>query len=86
MNIYEMIFAEGIDYVSAPTLLEAVKTHVSITGIDLDDYNEDDNIRKLPKKEWLLYSNIDDDNGEVTTFAEIMKNKKSNEIISTVGY
>jgi len=45
MKIFEIVWGDGEkEWIAANTTIQALKVYSSMTGVDLDDFEDDDNI------------------------------------------
>lgn len=81
------------EWVAAHTNLEALKTYLAITDIDIVDLDDEDEIVEIPKEEWgkmtirnIEYDMADPDDYEFKTFEDFMKDCKKPCIIAGTIY
>lgn len=74
------------EWVAADTNIEALKKYCQITSVDLDDFDDQDEIIELPKSEWGKYTVKDEDDQRVITFKQWMKENKHPDIIAGTMY
>ena len=79
--------------VSGRTIIEALKTYLSVTGTDIVDLEDEDEIIEVSKEEWSKmivrnteYDETDPDDFEENTFEEWMKQNPSSDIIAGTMY
>lgn len=95
MKIFELRWTsqDEKEWVSGRTLIEALKTYLSITGTDIDDLEDEDEIVEVPKEDWSKmiirnanYSESNSDDFKEMTFEEWMKQNPSPDIIAGTMY
>ena len=81
------------EWVSGRTIIEALKTYLSVTGNDMSDMEDDDDIIEVPKEQWSLmtirntqYDKTDSDDFEEMTFEQWMKENTESDIIAGTMY
>lgn len=88
MKIFEFRYSsqDVKEWVCANTIIEAIKTYCSITGVDLIDFNDDDDIIEIPKEDWHKYNIIGEQNH--ITFEQYISNPENNhsDIIAGTPY
>lgn len=85
MKIFEFQINDEKDWVCANTIFHALKTHNSITGMDLIDFEDSDDIIEIPEEKWGEYRVTDEDGGEESTFKEYMVGQIESTIIATTA-
>jgi len=65
------------EWIYANTIFEALKYYHSINDMEIDDYDDEDDINIVPEGEWddMIITNPDGE--EDTTFANFMKGKST---------
>lgn len=87
MKIFEIAWGDGEkEWIAANTTIQALKVYSSMTGVDLDDFEDDDNIVELPKSKWGRYTVKEEDAEESITFKQWMKENKRPDIIAGTMY
>lgn len=93
MKIFEFRYTsqKEKEWVCANTIIEAIKTYCSVTGIDLIDFNDvndDDDIIEIPKEEWATHNIVDESGNVIETFEQYMNNPDNNksDIIAGTPY
>ena len=95
MKIFELRWTsqDEKEWVSGRTIIEALKTYLSVTGTDIVDLEDEDEIIEVPKEEWSKmtvrntdYDETDPDDFEEMTFEEWMKQNPSSDIIAGTMY
>lgn len=80
MKIFEIIFtkAEEKAWIYALTPIDAIKTYCSVSGTDLIDFDEDDDIVELPKYQWEQFTVTDeeDEDSKGITFTQWIDENK----------
>jgi len=81
------------EWISGNTIIEALKTYLSVTGTDIVDLEDEDDIVELPKEEWskmtvrnIEYDENDPDYFEEMTFEQWMKENPKSDIIAGTMY
>ena len=62
-------------WISAETIIGAIQTYCSTTGMDLTDFNGDEEIVELPKEDWCMYRVTNEHGDDECSFEEWMENK-----------
>lgn len=88
MKIFEIKWTKQgeIEWVSADTNIEALKKYCSITQMDINDFDDCDEIVELPKSKWGKYTVKEEDSEEPITFKQWMKENKHPDIIAGTMY
>ena len=95
MKIFELRWTsqDEKEWVSGRTIIEALKTYLSVTGTDIVDLEDEDEIIEVSKEEWSKmivrnteYDETDPDDFEENTFEEWMKQNPSSDIIAGTMY
>lgn len=84
MRIFEFQINGEKEWVAANTIIEALQTHSSITGIDLAEYEDEDEIMEIPKDKWPDFK-VTDAEGRfpAKTFEQWMKENTKPDLIAT---
>ena len=87
MKIFEIKWTkyDETEWVAADTNIEALKTYCEMTSMDLDDFDDADEIVELPKSKWGKYTVKTEDEGEMT-FKQWMKENSKPDIIAGTMY
>lgn len=67
-------------WIAAETVIKALQMYEDITGVQLRDYQDSDNIVELPKKKWEKYT-VENYGGKIT-FKEWMEQNNKPDIIA----
>lgn len=88
MKIFELRWTkqDEKEWIAADTNIEALKKYCSITGMDLSDFDELDEIIEIPESEWDKFSVREEDREEAITFRQWMKENKYPDIIAGTMY
>jgi len=95
MNIYEIQWTsqDEKEWVAANTIIEALQTYCKVTGTDLFDLDETDEIVELPRKKWpemtvrnTDYDSTDPDDWYIKTFEEWMNENDKPDVIAGTMY
>lgn len=94
MKIYELRWSSSEkEWISGRTIIEALKTYLSITGTDIIDFDNEDEIVEVPREEWSKmtvrnneYDENDTDDFKEMTFEEWMKQNPVSDIIAGTMY
>lgn len=95
LKIYELCWnAQGEkEWVCARTNIEALKTYLSITDMNIVELDDADEIVEVPKEKWSEYSirnseydHEDPEDWETQTFEEYMKTQTRPDIIAGTMY
>jgi len=81
MKIFEIRYTDKNEqeWVCANSLIHALRVYCSITGMDLIEFEENDEIIEIPEAQWHTYT-IQDENGKVVkTFRQYMDENVNNE-------
>lgn len=84
MKIYALRVNGEIEWIAANTVIEALQNYITITGIELTDFELDDDIKEVPKEKWsqLKVMCYDRQSQSEQTFAEVIRHMKSPDIIA----
>lgn len=82
MNVYRIDTNGESTWVCADTNIEALKKHQEITDIGLIDFDKEDEIVEIPKKDWKDLRIIQSDEDNYVTFEEYMKYVCNSDIIA----
>ncbi len=90
MKIFELRTNKGErEWISGNTIIEALKTYFSTTGMDINDLNDDDDIVEIPKEKWSEiiiindeYDKTDPDDFKEITLEQWIKENPTSEIIA----
>lgn len=74
------------EWVAAYTNLHAIKVYCSITDMNIDDFDDDDEIVEVPKKDWSKYDVKQEGDDRVITFKQWMEENKKPDIIAGTMY
>jgi len=81
------------EWVSAPSLIAAIKVYLRDTASTLDDMDDEDEIRELPETEWpsctvvnVDYDHTDPEDWSTMTFDEWMKLHTDPQILAGTLY
>lgn len=91
MKIFEIQWTNnGVNgeksWVSAETNIHAISTYLSITSMDISDFNDNDFIVELSKEQWGQHWISDEDGLPSKTFEEWMKENNDSDIIAETAY
>ena len=95
MKIFELKWTsqDEKEWVSGRTIIEALKTYLSVTSTDIVDLEDEDEITEVPKVEWSKmtvrnteYDENDPDDFEEMTFEQWMKENTTSDIIAGTMY
>jgi len=95
MKIFELNCSaqDEKEWIAANTNIEALKTYLSITGTDIIDLDDSDEITEVPEEKWEEmtvrnndYDKNDPNDWQEKTFAQWMKENKSPDIIAGTMY
>lgn len=95
MKIYELRWTSQNEkeWISGRTIIEALKTYLSITDLDMVDFADEDEIIEVPQEEWsnmtvrnTEYNENDPDSFEEITFNEWIKRNPISNIIAGTMY
>ncbi len=84
MNIYEFQMNGEKDWICAKTIIEALKLYKILTSIEIDNFEDDDDIVLIPQTEWHEY-HIVDSKGilDDITFEEYMQTAEKTHMIAS---
>lgn len=75
------------EWVSGNTLIEALTNYLSITGMNIEEFDDEDDIIELPKDKWKEFTVSDPENElPEITFEQWMKENKKPDIIAGTMY
>ena len=95
MKIFELRWTsqQEKEWVSGRTMIEALKTYLLTTGIDIVELDDDDDIVEVPKEEWSKlivrnteYNENDPDDVEEMTFEQWMEENQNPDVIAGTMY
>jgi len=94
MKIFEISSDDGqLDYVAANTIVQCLKIYCSMTMIELNDLDDDVEIKELPEEKWAEknvinpdYDPEDLDDWKTMTFKQWMSEATSPDIIAGTCY
>lgn len=88
MKIFEFRWTsqDEKEWVSGRTIVEALKTYKSVTGTDIEEMEDDDDIVEIPREKWGEYTVNEVDNDRIITFEQWMEENKSSDIIAGTMY
>lgn len=95
MNIYEIQWTsqDQKEWVAANTIIEALQTYCKVTGTDLFDLEDDDEIVEVPREKWpemtvlnTDYDSTDPDDWYTKTFEEWMNENETPDVIAGSMY
>ncbi|HPT69349.1 MAG TPA: hypothetical protein PKW50_04325 [Syntrophomonas sp.] len=80
MKVFEITWHDvEKEWIAAPSIIGAIKFYCSETSFDVSDFDDEDEIREVPKEEWETmkiknteYDPNDPDDKEEFTVAELM--------------
>lgn len=89
MNAYKFIMAEE-ETVAARTIFQAIRYYCDLTGFEIDDFCDEDDIQEIPKNEWdtLMVKNTDGDLGdkEFYSLKELIEGLTEPELVCSTAY
>lgn len=73
MKVFEIKWTsqDEKEWITAESLIAAIKFYCSETSWDIQDFEDDDEIREVPQEEWSKIKVKNDDN-EILTVMELM--------------
>jgi hypothetical protein len=79
MKIYAIHTQGEVEWIYASTIFEALKYYHSINDLEIDDFDDDDDIEIVPEGEWddMIITNPDEKDEKDETFANFMKGKST---------
>lgn len=88
MKIFEFRWTsqDEKEWVSGRTIVEAMKTYKSVTGTDIEEMEDDDDIVEIAREKWGEYTVNEVDNDRIITFEEWMKENNSSDVIAGTMY
>jgi hypothetical protein len=74
------------EWIAADTNIEALKFYCRLTGMDIDDFDDEDSIIEIPKSKWTKYHVKEEDEEKSITFKRWMKENHTPDIIAGTMY
>lgn len=88
MKIYALMIDGKTEWVAANTIIEALQKYITITGIELSEFDNDDDIKEISIEKWSELK-VMSYKGEFETeqsFAEVMNHLQVPGIITVPCY
>jgi len=86
LKIFELAFDGEKTWIAARTIIEAIQTYCSVTGMDLVEFEGDEEITELPREKWTEHIIREDDQTPEQTFEDWMKENHNPDIIAGTMY
>lgn len=83
LKIFQLSFDGEHAWIASRTIIEAIQTYCSVTGMDLVEFEGDEEITELPREKWAEYIIKEEDDTAEQTFEQWMKENHTRDIIAS---
>ena len=88
MKVFEIQWTnqQEKEWVAADSIIHAIKTYLSVTSMDITDFEDNDEIIEIPKEKWGEYFVTDEGGLPAKSFEQWMKEHTEPDLIAGTMY